>query len=251
MQEIIQAGAFRIPVLYEDNHLLVVVKPANLPSQADSSGDDDLLSILKRYIGEKYQKPGAVYLGLVHRLDRPVGGVMVFARTSKAAARLSETFRTHEQDRHYFAVVEGKITEDMTLSDYLLKDGKTGMVRVVGKDTSGAKAASLITHPIACKNDLTLTDVQLFTGRSHQIRVQHAHAGHPLWGDMRYGHGVAGRQIALWAWRLTLTHPTRREEMQFIAPPPMNGAWRTFEAEIHSKIEENTCTENPTDPAGR
>lgn len=243
MAEIIRAGSFRIPVLYEDNHLLVVVKPANLPSQGDSSGDDDLLSILKRYIGEKYQKPGAVYLGLVHRLDRPVGGVMVFARTSKAASRLSESFRTHEQDRHYLAVVEGKIPGETTLNDYLLKDGKTGMVRAVKKDTPGAKAAKLITRPIACRDDLTLTDVQLFTGRSHQIRVQHAHAGHPLWGDIRYGHGVPGRQIALWAWRLKLEHPTRREEMCFTARPPMQGAWRSFEAEIDRTIGEPSCAE--------
>lgn len=243
MQEIIQAGAFRIPVLYEDNHLLVVVKCANLPSQADSSGDDDLLSILKRYIAEKYNKPGAVYLGLVHRLDRPVGGVMVFARTSKAAARLSESFRSHEQDRHYLAITEGAIRSETTLTDYLRKDSKTGMVRVVCADAPGAKQAKLITRPQAHRDNLTLTDVQLFTGRSHQIRVQHAHAGHPLWGDMRYGHGVPGRQIALWAWRLKLTHPTRHEEMCFTAPPPMIGAWKLFEGEINHIIEEQTCIE--------
>jgi len=243
MAEIIRAGSFSIPVLYEDNHLLVVVKPANLPSQGDSSGDDDLLSILKRYIGEKYNKPGAVYLGLVHRLDRPVGGVMVFARTSKAASRLSETFRTHEQDRHYLAVVEGEISGETTLVDYLLKDGKTGMVRAVKKDTPGAKMAKLTTRPIAHRENLTLTDVQLFTGRSHQIRVQHAHAGHPLWGDMRYGHGVPGRQIALWAYRLKLDHPTRHEEMCFTARPPMAGAWRTFEDKIKLIIEESPCAE--------
>ena len=243
MAEIIQAGQFKIPVLYLDNHLLVVVKPANLPSQADSSGDDDLLSILKKYIGEKYNKPGAVYLGLVHRLDRPVGGVMVFARTSKAAARLSESFRTHEQDRHYLAVVEGEIPEETSLTDYLLKDGRTGMVRAVKKDTPGAKQARLTTRPIACREGLTLTSVQLFTGRSHQIRVQHAHAGHPLWGDMRYGHGVPGKQICLWAYRLTLDHPTRHEALSFTVRPPMKGAWRSFEAEINAIEEEIPCAE--------
>ena len=239
MQEIIRSGAFSIPVLYEDNHLLVVVKPANLPSQADASGDDDLLSILKRYIGEKYNKPGAVYLGLVHRLDRPVGGVMVFARTSKAASRLSEAFRTHEQDRRYLAVVEGCIPGETTLNDFLIKDGKTGMVRCVKANTPGAKAAKLVTAPIACRDELTLTDVRLFTGRSHQIRVQHANAGHPLWGDMRYGHGKPGRQIALWAYSLVLEHPTRHESLSFCARPPMNGAWKLFEGEICSHIEEN------------
>ena len=241
MPEIIQAGAFSIPVLYEDNHLLVVVKPANLPSQADSSGDEDLLSILKRYIGEKYAKPGAVYLGLVHRLDRPVGGVMVFARTSKAASRLSEAFRTHEQDREYLAVLEGELKEGRALKDYLVKDGRTGMVRAVKMGTPGAKEARLITRPAAVKDGLTLTRVQLFTGRSHQIRVQHAHAGHPLWGDMRYGRGTPGRQIALWAFRLALDHPTRHEKMNFSSLPPMKGAWKSFEAEINAISEEVEC----------
>ena len=235
--EIIREGSFAIPVLYEDNHLLVVEKPANLPSQADSSGDPDLLSILKEYIGKKYNKPGAVYLGLVHRLDRPVGGVMVFARTSKAAARLSETFRVHAQDRHYLAVVEGKLNAPAELTDHLLKDGRTGMVRVVGPDAPGAKQARLITRPLAAREGLTLTDVRLFTGRAHQIRVQHAHAGHPLWGDMRYGHGEAGRQIALWAYRLVLEHPTRHEKLRFASRPPRTGAWTLFENEIDAALE--------------
>ena len=238
MIESIRAGAYEIPVLYEDNHLLVVVKPANLPTQADSSGDDDLLSILKRHIGEKYNKPGAVYLGLVHRLDRPVGGVMVFARTSKAASRLSEAFRTHEQDRRYLAIVEGEISADTELTDYLFKDGKTGMVRAVKKDHPGAKQARLITRPVKQRDGLTLTHVQLFTGRAHQIRVQHAHAGHPLWGDMRYGHGVPGRQIALWACELALDHPTKHEMLRFTSRPPMKGAWKNFEAEIIHLLEE-------------
>lgn len=238
MPEIVRAGNFEIPVLYEDNHLLVVVKPANLPSQGDSSGDDDLLTILKRHIAEKYNKPGAVYLGLVHRLDRPVGGVMVFARTSKAASRLSETFRSHEQDRQYLAVVEGEFDQELSLKDYLLKDGKTGMVRAVKAGTSGAKEARLVSCPVAAKDKLTLTRVQLFTGRSHQIRVQHAHAGHPLWGDMRYGHGVPGRQIALWACHLALEHPTRHEQMVFACRPPRTGAWNKFEAEIDAMFED-------------
>ena len=240
MPEIIRAGEYSIPVIYEDNHLLVVEKPANLPTQADSSGDDDLLSILKRWIGEKYNKPGAVYLGLVHRLDRPVGGVMIFARTSKAASRLSEAFRTHEQDRRYLAIIEGDVSAPMELTDYLLKDGRTGMVRAVKKDTPGAKQARLISRPLASRDGLTLTQVQLFTGRAHQIRVQHAHAGHPLWGDMRYGHGMPGRQIALWACELTLDHPTRHESMRFISRPPMKGAWKGFEAEIDQALCERT-----------
>ena len=238
MPEIIRAGEYNIPVIYEDNHLLVVEKPANLPTQADSSGDDDLLSILKRWIGEKYNKPGAVYLGLVHRLDRPVGGVMVFARTSKAASRLSEAFRSHEQDRRYLAILEGEVSAPLELTDYLLKDGRTGMVRAVSRETPGAKQARLISRPVCSCEGLTLTQVQLFTGRAHQIRVQHAHAGHPLWGDMRYGHGVPGRQIALWACELTLDHPTRHENMRFTSRPPMKGAWKRFEAAIDQILSE-------------
>ena len=235
--EIIRAGAFAIPVLYEDNHLLVVEKPANLPSQADSSGDPDLLNILKEYIGKKYNKPGAVYLGLVHRLDRPVGGVMVFARTSKAAARLSEAFRVHAQDRRYLAVAEGAFDAPLKLTDHLIKDARTGMVRAVAAGTPGAKEARLISRPLAAKEGLTLTDVQLFTGRAHQIRVQHAHAGHPLWGDMRYGHGEPGRQIALWAYRLIVDHPTRHERLRFASRPPRTGVWKRFEGEIDAALE--------------
>ncbi|MBQ8109491.1 MAG: RluA family pseudouridine synthase [Clostridia bacterium] len=234
MAEEIRAGRFRIEVLYEDNHLLVVVKPPNLPAQADSSGDDDLLSILKRYIGNKYQKPGNVYLGLVHRLDRPVGGVMVFARTSKAAARLSAAFAQHAQDRRYLAVVQGSMPACAILEDALIKDGATGTVRVVPPDTPGAKPARLRTAPLARREGLTLTEVTLYTGRSHQIRVQHAHAGYPLWGDARYGGGRPGQQIALWAALLRFEHPTRHEALCFTAPPPGKGAWLVFAAEANA-----------------
>ena len=233
----IRAGKFEIGILYEDNHLLDVEKPANLPVQADSSGDDDLLSILKRYIGNKYQKPGNVYMGLVHRLDRPVGGVMVFARTSKAAARLSAAFASHEQERRYWAVVQGRMDNVRILEDYLVKNGATGMVRVVSPDTPGAKCAKLKTVPLAFRNHLTLTEVELYTGRAHQIRVQHAHAGFPLWGDARYGGGKAGQQIALWAVALAFDHPTRGEKMQFTSAPPLMGAWREFADIIEEKIK--------------
>ncbi len=238
MIDTIRAGRFAVEVLYEDNHLLAVVKPPNLPVQADRSGDDDLLSILKRYIGNKYQKPGAVYLGLVHRLDRPVGGAMVFARTSKAASRLSAAFAAHAQDKRYLAVVQGEFREPRSLIDYLLKDGATGMVRVVPEGTPGAKLARLDTRPIATRDGLTLTEVTLHTGRAHQIRVQHAHAGFPLWGDARYGGGGPGQQIALWAASLALEHPTRHERMQFTSAPPSEGAWLQFTGEIRAYMED-------------
>lgn len=238
MIDTVRAGRYSVDVLYEDNHLLVVVKPPNLPAQADRSGDDDLLSILKRYIGNKYQKPGNVYLGLVHRLDRPVGGVMVFARTSKAAARLSADFARHAQDRRYLAVLRGELPGEAVLEDDLLKDAATGTVRVVPADTPGAKRARLATRPLARRDGLTLTEARLFTGRAHQIRVQHAHAGYPLWGDARYGQGRPGQQIALWAARLALEHPTRREAMRFECPPPQAAPWLGFGPEIEAYFKE-------------
>ena len=237
MIDTIQAGRYAVGVLYEDNHLLVVVKPPNLPVQADSSGDLDLLTALKGYIGHKYQKPGNVYMGLVHRLDRPVGGVMVFARTSKAAARLSKDFADHAQDKRYLAVLRGALDGPHTLEDHLLKGGD-GMVRVVPADRPGAKAARLITTPAAQREGLTLTEVQLFTGRAHQIRVQHAHAGFPLWGDARYGGGRPGEQIALWAWSLSFKHPTRDERLRFACPPPRSGIWRIFSDVIEDRFSD-------------
>ena len=237
MIDLIRAGKFQIPVLFEDNHLLVVVKPANLPTQADRSGDDDLLSILKGYIGNKYQKPGNVYMGLVHRLDRPVGGVMVFARTSKAAARLSEAFAAHTQDRRYLAVLQGVTEQPRTLEDWLIKDGRTGMVRVVDKNAPGAKRALLDSVPLAASDGLTLCEVRLHTGRAHQIRVQHAHAGLPLWGDARYGGGRPGQQIALWATALTFEHPTRHELLSFRVPPPDIEPWTRFRGAIRQNSD--------------
>jgi len=221
-----------IPILYEDNHLLVAVKPPNLPAQADSSGDADMLTLLKGYIKEKYEKPGSVYLGLVHRLDRPVGGVMVFARTSKAAARLSKTFAQHAQERRYLCVLEGALDGPRTLEDHLRKDPATGMVRVVDADAPGAKYARLDTRPLACRDGLTLAEARLHTGRAHQIRVQHAAAGFPLWGDNRYGRGRPGQQIALWAAALIVKHPTKDQVLRFVDTPKAAGAWKGFESEI-------------------
>ncbi len=210
-----------ICVLYEDNHLLVVEKPANVPVQADASGDEDLLTACKGYIKEKYAKPGEVYLGLVHRLDRPVGGVMVFARTSKAAARLTEQFSAHRTRKRYAAIVEGSAPGEGRLADFLWKDERTNTTSVVPEGTPGAKLAKLSFRTLAREGGLSLLDVDLQTGRPHQIRVQLSQAGFPIKGDQRYNPAAqVGEQIRLWAYALTIVHPTLKEEMTFYALPP-------------------------------
>ena len=208
-----------VKILYEDNHLLVVEKPVNMPVQADSSGDTDLLTALKAYIKEKYNKPGDVYLGLVHRLDRPVGGVMVFARTSKAAQRLTEQFKQHRAKKRYVAVVTGEPAPQAALTDHLVKDEQSHSSFVTSPEAPGAKEARLSYRTLYRGERDALLDVELFTGRPHQIRVQLAHAGLPIVGDMRYGAGAPGTQIRLWAYALTVLHPTLGEPMTFFSVP--------------------------------
>lgn len=201
-----------VKILYEDNHLLVALKPPNMPAQADSSGDRDILTHLKEYLKEKYRKPGAVYLGLVHRLDRPAAGLMVFARTSKAANRLASQIQGGQFHKIYHAVVEGIPDDRGTFIDVLLK-GEGNMSRVVSRDTPGAKQAVLHYRLLESRGARSLVEIDLITGRPHQIRVQFASRGMPLLGDARYGHG--GRQLALYASGLSFLHPTKRERMAF------------------------------------
>lgn len=219
-----------IPILYEDNHLLVVVKPPNLLSQADRSGDEDLLTLLKNYIKRTYGKPGRVYLGLVHRLDRPVGGVMVFAKTSKAARRLAEQIRGGAFQRGYLAAVWGHPQFLRgSLQDYLLKDGRTNMVTISGPAGAGARQARLDYEVVDMTSSLSLVRIWLQTGRSHQIRVQMAHFGHPLFGDQRYGKRTGERgPIGLWAEQLGFQHPTTSSGLQFTEPPPPAPPWNWF-----------------------
>ena len=230
-----------VKIVCEDNHLLVVVKPPNMPTQADASGDPDLHSTMKQYIAERYQKPGAVYLGLVHRLDRPVGGLVVLAKTSKAADRLSEQVRKKTLARQYVAAVRGCARDEAELNDWLLKDERTNTVRSVAAGTPGAKDAKLVYRKVGESGGLSLVRVKLFTGRSHQIRVQLSHSGFPIWGDARYGAGRPGEQIALWGAHLGLVHPTKKEEMHFDALPPQDAMpWRLFGADVW-ETEENTA----------
>ena len=215
-------------VIFEDNHIIVVKKQPNIPSQSDKTEDMDMLTIVKEYIKEKYKKPGNVYLGLVHRLDRPVGGVMIFAKTSKAASRLSEQVREKTFKKKYLAVVDGKKKKKKgTLEDYLYKDERNNISKVVNKDKKNAKFAKL-DYEVLTYNEvknLSLVKVNLHTGRHHQIRVQLAHAGHSIFGDQKYGTRGQGKQIALWAYELTIKHPITKEEMTFKSLPESNGTW--------------------------
>ena len=213
----------KIKVIYEDNQIIVVEKPENIPSQEDKTGDIDMLTIVKKYIKEKYNKPGEVYVGLIHRLDRPVGGVMVFARTSKAASRLSEQVRNKTLKKTYIAVVDGKIEQNEgILEDYLYKDERNNLSRVVDKNKKNAKYAKLEYQVLDYdeKRDLTTVKINLHTGRHHQIRVQFANFGHSLFGDQKYGTRGKGKQIRLWAYELELEHPVKHEKMIFKSIPP-------------------------------
>lgn len=220
-------------ILHEDNHIIVVLKPQNIPSCEDSSGDADMLSMIKEYIRVTYQKPGNVYVGLVHRLDRPTGGVMVFAKTSKAAARLSEQMKAGDFEKKYFAVVPGILKEKKaTLVHYMKKNAVNNMVYVCPQTTDGAKFASLEYRAAEeYKNELTLAEIKLHTGRSHQIRVQMNAIGHPVYGDKRYGgERAAAGNLALWAYELAFTHPVTKERMVFKAEPPKELApWKAFD----------------------
>ncbi|MDO5557242.1 MAG: RluA family pseudouridine synthase [Clostridia bacterium] len=212
-------------VVYEDNHIIVVVKPPNVPSQGDKTGDDDMLTIVKRYIKEKYNKPGDVYLGLVHRLDRPVGGIMIFARTSKAASRLSQQVRDKEFKKTYLVIVDGKMEEKSgVLEDYLIKDERTNLSRVAKAEEVGAKYAKLDYEVIKYDEgaDLSLVKVNLHTGRHHQIRVQFSSRNHSIYADQKYGTRGKRKKIALWAYKLTITHPVTKEKMTFEAEPQGN-----------------------------
>jgi len=217
----------KINILYEDNHLLVVEKPINVPVCEDESRDLDLLTILKQYIKEKYQKPGNVYLGLVHRLDRPVGGVMVFAKTSKAASRLSDQVRKNEFEKIYYAVLENKVKYGDTLEDYLVKDNKKNMTYVT--DKNNGKYACLDYKLIKYKDGFSLVEIHLHTGRSHQIRVQFSSRGYPLVGDAKYNKNSDNKtNIALFAKSLTFYHPISKEKITFELELPKRYPFNLF-----------------------
>ena len=221
-------------ILYEDNHIIVVVKPINVLSQEDSTKDLDMLSLIKSYLKEKYHKPGNVYLGLVHRLDRVVGGVMVFAKTSKAASRLSESIRNNELEKIYLAVVHGKVKESDTYVDYLKKKDDFSTV-IASKDDGKYANLSYELIDYNKDNDLSLVKVSLKTGRHHQIRVQFASRNYPLVGDNRYGIDKE-KNIGLFAYQLSFIHPVKKERMTFTSIP-INRPFTFFNFEkLNNKI---------------
>lgn len=221
-----------IRILYEDNHLLGVEKPANMPVVEDISKDRDLLSCLKQYIKEKYNKKGAVFLGLVHRLDRPVGGAMIFARTSKAASRLSEQIRTRQIQKTYLAVALGSFQASQgTYHDFLHKDHQTNIVSVVPAGTPGSREAILHYQVLSEHEGKTLVKIDLETGRPHQIRVQLSHHGHALCGDVKYGEARQRgftNNLALWSYALSFKHPVKDEMLQLQCIPPHKTPWDLF-----------------------
>ena len=217
-----------LKLIYEDNHIIVVEKIPNVPTQEDRTGDISMMTLVKDYIKKKYNKPGNVYLGLVHRLDRPVGGVMVFAKTSKAASRLSNEVREKIFKKEYLAIVDGKLEKEKeTIENYLYKDKRTNTSYVVSKDKKNSKFAKLDYEVIKYdkESNLSLLKINLHTGRHHQIRVQLANIGHSIYGDQRYGNKGKNKQIALWAYKLTIEHPTRKEKIEFLDLPKKVGIW--------------------------
>lgn len=218
-------------ILHEDNHIIVVLKPQNEPCCPDESGDGNLLDCVKEYLKVTYNKQGNAYAGLIHRLDRPTGGVMVFAKTSKAASRMSEAMRSGGFEKRYFAVLCGTPQRQKAiLENYLRKNSINNTVYVCTQTEEGAKYAALDYEIKQKRDSLSLAEINLHTGRTHQIRVQFAAINTPVYGDMRYGGEKAQKgKLALWAYSLRFTHPVTGEAMRFIVSPPEDGIWTRFD----------------------
>jgi len=231
-------------ILYEDNHIIVVSKPQGVASQPDETGDKDLLSQVKNYIKEKYNKPGEAFVGLVHRLDRPTGGAMVFAKTSKAAARLAEQMKNDEFDKTYLAVVCGKPREMKgKIVSFLKKDEKTNMAKIVPQTTTGAKRAELDYEVLEYNNktNRSLVKVKLYSGRGHQIRVQMKSIKCPVYGDQKYGgEDMPKVMLNLFAVELSFFHPVSKQKLVFrVYPPEKTSAWDEFNIDKFLSLKSN------------
>jgi len=219
------------PVFYEDNHLLAVYKPAGLLVQADQTKDPSLLELAKSWLKQQHEKPGRVFLGLVHRLDRPVAGVILFARTSKAAGRLSEQFRSGAVEKKYAAIVEGTIKQAAGRLVHSIERINGRSSRIMDQPSPKSREARLSYQVIETTQSKSLVEINLETGRHHQIRAQFAHIGHPVLGDLRYGAGapLPEKQIALCATELSILHPTLKDTRTFTAPYPHCWPWPTLD----------------------
>lgn len=216
-------------ILFEDNHLLIINKKAGELAQGDETGDIPLIDSLKVFIKNRDQKPGNVFLGLVHRLDRPTSGILVFAKTGKALARMNELFKTRDVQKNYWAIVEGKPEKDFGhLEHYLRKNQKNNKVTVFTQPTPEAKLAILEYKVLGNLDNYALLEVNLFTGRSHQIRSQLSFISHPIKGDLKYGakRSNPDGSISLHARTLKFIHPVKKEELTIIAPPPNEKIWQ-------------------------
>lgn len=229
-------------ILYEDNHLLAVNKPSGVLVQGDRTGDRPLVEQAKAYIGEKYQKPGAVFLGVVHRLDRPVSGVVVFARTSKALSRMNTLFRQRQIRKIYFAVVtQPPAHPEGTLVHWLRKEEGKNRVTVFSKETPNARESVLQYRLLAAHNKCYLLEVTPITGRAHQIRAQLSVMGCPIYGDVKYGFPVANPEghIHLHAFQLSFLHPVKKSEVKIRAPLPEDKIWNYFKGlkNVHAPLD--------------
>jgi len=215
-------------IIFIDNHLIAVTKPAGLLTQPDRNTDESLIDQTRQWIKEKYNKPNNIFLGLVHRLDRNVSGVVLFARTSKAASRLSKQFREGTPKKHYRAIVLGKLKEEHTTLVHYLRKEKSLRATVFPRETPTAKRSELSYEVINALENKSLLEVSLSTGRFHQIRAQMAFIGHPIIGDVKYGapEPLPNQEIALYAHKLVFSHPVSNEEITVTAPEPKT--WEQF-----------------------
>ncbi len=221
----------KLIILYEDNQVIVALKPHNIPTQEDASGDEDMLTKVKSYVKEKYNKEGEAFIGLVHRLDRPTGGIMVFARNSKSASRLTAQFAERKIKKTYYAILS-KVPQAKSghLIHNLKKDEKNNIVKIVPLSEEGSKRAELDYKVLQIEGENALVEVNPLTGRGHQIRVQFAGINCPLVGDNKYGKDKtkASTNLGLWAGRLEFIHPTTKEKMIFACPPENVAPWSKF-----------------------
>jgi len=226
-----------IEVLYEDNHLIAVNKKSGDIVQGDKTGDEPLSDKVKAYLKNKYQKPGNVFCGVIHRIDRPVSGVVLFAKTSKALARMNELFRTRDVQKVYWAIVKEKPKKDQdTLVNYLVKDEKTNKSRTVGADNKNGLKSELEYKVIAKTDSFYLLEILPSTGRHHQIRVQLSAMGCPIKGDLKYGFARSNKDgsISLHARKLIFDHPVSKEKIEIVAPPPQDVVWEACLGKILS-----------------